>query len=50
MLIKLGFCFHNYEALGSKSVTYIDEAWDFVLYQCKKCGKIKQKKEIIWRR
>ena len=50
MLNKFKICFHKYENLGNNTVTYIDEAWDFTLHQCKKCGKIKQKKEIIWRR
>ena len=50
MFNKFKLCFHKYENLGSKTVTYIDEAWDFTLYRCKKCGKIKQKKEVIWRR
>lgn len=45
-----GLCFHKYTDISSKYVTYIDEGWNFVTRRCDKCGKVKIKKEIVWRR
>ena len=50
LLTNLGLCFHIYENLGFCKKTYIDEAFEHHLLRCEKCGRLKEKKEVLWRR